>query len=445
MADETKIHPPKGMRDWAPKEVQLRQHLMESIAASYRLYGFSPIDTPAVENIEVLLGKGGGENEKLLFKILKRGEELERAQGGDWADMGLRFDLTVPLARYVANHLNDLPKVFRCYHLAPVWRADRPQKGRFREFYQCDIDIVGAPSSAYEVEVLTASERALNSLGIGRVRLRLSDKRLLPMVLSSLGVPGNQTGSVGAALDKIDKKGVADVLKEIEGLLVNPALFQKVRDWVTEMRNGAGARRVPSEFLQALGSKAEGLKAVLDNLEAIVETCRQINPETSVEFDPLLVRGMDYYTGPVFEAGLEGVSFSVGGGGRYDGLIGLFAGKPIPAVGFSIGFERILSVLMEREGTLSFGAHKVFLANWGQGDGETQRLAEDLRQKGVPVEASYLKEGLGPQMKAAEASGAIYAIKGWDSERQILSIRRLSDRQDGEMTVEQLKNTLESV
>jgi histidyl-tRNA synthetase len=442
MVDENRIHPPKGMRDWNPREALVRQRLMESIARSYRLYGFSPIGTPALENLEVLLGKGGGENEKLLFKVMKRGEDLERSAPGDWADLGLRFDLTVPLARYVANHLNELPKVFRCYHVAPVWRADKPQKGRAREFWQCDIDIVGASSPAYEVEILTASERALNALGVGRVRLRLSDKRLLPRVMGALGVPSAAVPTVCVALDKMDKKGVNEVMEEVRQALPDTAVFHKVREWVLGMRTGEAARLVPDEFLAALGTRDGELKAVLDNLWNIAEECRQVNPDTSVEFDPLLVRGMDYYTGPVFEAALEGAAFSVGGGGRYDGLVGLFAGRPIPAVGFSIGFERILNALMEKEGAAPILCPKVFLANTGQGDLEVHRMAERMRGEGVPVEASYMKEGMGQQMKAAEASGAVYAVKGWDPDRKVLQVRRLADRQDSEMTVEQLKQAL---
>jgi histidyl-tRNA synthetase len=442
MVDENRIHPPKGMRDWSPREVRLRQQLMDVIARTYRLYGYSPVDTPALENLEVLLGKGGGENEKLLFKVLKRGGDLQRAQAGDLADLGLRFDLTVPLARYVAVHLNDLPKVFRCYRMAPVWRADKPQRGRFREFYQCDIDVVGADSDAYEVEILTASERTLNALGLGEVRLRLSDKRLLTHVLRALGVEGEKTAGVCICLDKLDKKPIEDVMQEVRDLMGDSDSFHKLRDWVAEMKGGEAERLVPAEFLQFLHSQDMELKGILDHLWSIVETCRQINPKSRVEFDPLLVRGMDYYTGPVFEAGIEGVPFSLGGGGRYDGLIGLFAGRAIPAVGFSIGFERILTLLMEASGEASGDRHKVFLARTGQGDAEIHRMAEWLRCEGIPVEASYLKEGLGQQMKAAEASGAGYAVRGFDSERKVLMVRRLSDRQDTEMTLEQLRKAL---
>src|SRR5713101_10153101 len=181
------IGPPTGMRDWLPQDALLRQQLMETISSTYRLYGYLPIDTPAMEDLAVLLGKGGGENEKLLFKILKRGEKLEKAGEDDLADYGLRFDLTVPLARFVATHQGKPPKVFRRYHIAPVWRADRPQKGRFREFYQCDIDAIGGASSAYEVEIITATERVLSQLDLGTYWFRISDKRLLPLLLRGFG------------------------------------------------------------------------------------------------------------------------------------------------------------------------------------------------------------------------------------------------------------------
>src|SRR5256712_1364882 len=199
------IGPPTGMRDWLPQDALLRQQLMETISSTYRLYGYLPIDTPAMEDLAVLLGKGGGENEKLLFKILKRGEKLAQAKDRELADYGLRYDLTVPLARFVATHQGKIPKVFRRYHIGPVWRADRPQKGRFREFYQCDIDVVGGKSSAYEVEIITATERVLKELNLGKYRFRLSDKRLLPLLLQGYGVAKNQVSPITIALDKLDK------------------------------------------------------------------------------------------------------------------------------------------------------------------------------------------------------------------------------------------------
>ena len=222
MADNSKFVPPKGMRDWLPQETLLRQKLIRLIESQYQLYGFQPIDTPVMENIEVLQGKGGGENEKLMFKVQKRGEEfLAVFNGGEnktdydrWvdeitgnvSDLGLRFDMTVPLARYYGNHANDLPKPFRCYHIGPVWRADRPQKGRFREFYQCDIDIIGGVSNVYEVEILTATERTLSALNLGKFTIRISDKRFLPLLLTDMGVDQIVIPKVMSVLDKLHKQ-----------------------------------------------------------------------------------------------------------------------------------------------------------------------------------------------------------------------------------------------
>src|SRR2546425_10706819 len=212
------IGPPTGMRDWLPQDALLRQQLMETISSTYRLYGYLPVDTPAMEDLAVLLGKGGGENEKLLFKILKRGEKLAQAKDRELADYGLRYDLTVPLARFVATHQGKIPKVFRRYHIGPVWRADRPQKGRFREFYQCDIDVVGGASSDYEVEIITATEPVLKELNLGPCRFRLSDKRLLTLVLEGYGVAKNKVGPIMIALDKLDKD-VNQARREIDHVL----------------------------------------------------------------------------------------------------------------------------------------------------------------------------------------------------------------------------------
>src|SRR5437879_725513 len=219
------IGPPTGMRDWLPQETLLRQRLMETIGSVYQLYGYLPIDTPAVEDLEVLLGKGGGENEKLLFKILKRGDKLAQAEqeGKDLADYGLRFDLTVPLARFVATHQGKLPKIFRRYHIGPVWRADRPQLGRYREFYQCDIDVVGGASQDYEVEIITATERVLQRLKeefqLGQYWFRISDKRLLPLLLRGYAVPVQQVHAITLLLDKLDRITLRPFEDELSNLL----------------------------------------------------------------------------------------------------------------------------------------------------------------------------------------------------------------------------------
>ena len=442
---EGKFGPPKGMRDWSPREAVLRQELIGKILGLYRLYGYQPIDTPAVENLDVLYGKGGGENEKLLFRVLKRGEELAHAKetNGELADLGLRFDLTVPLARYVASHLNDLPRVFRVCHIGPVWRADRPQKGRFREFYQCDIDVVGGTGNAHEVEILTASERALASLELGKIRIRLSDKRLLPIILRGLDVPEELRPAVSQSLDKLDKKPREEVFGEIASLLGQGPVQHRVADFVKECME----KHLDLHTLETLRFPAETdrvlFKTVLQNLNEIVETMRRINPETTVAFDPLLVRGMDYYTGPVFEAGLEGVSYSIGGGGRYDGLIGKFAGKELPAVGFSIGFERILGILLERNAQASNVAlPRVFLVNNGQSNEDIHCIAEKLREAGIAVETYFLDSDFGRQMKMAEALGIRYAIKEYRTLDGTFLVRKLAERKDVSVTLEELQSQL---
>ena len=339
------IGPPTGMRDWLPQDALLRQHLMETISKVYRLYGYLPIDTPVMEDLAVLLGKGGGENEKLLFKVLKRGEKLAKAQeaGGDLADYGLRFDLTVPLARFVATHQGKIQMPFRRYHIAPVWRADRPQKGRFREFYQCDIDVVGGESSAYEVEVITATERVLKELNLGKYWFRISDKRLLPYMLQGFGVPGEKVGPIATLLDKLDKMPFAEFDEELMNILPKDSdVLSKVRaltvdaytDKDHEILLRTTTEHYEKHFAKVTSQKIhDEITAVLVNLRSIMESIRAVNPQSRIIFHPIMVRGMDYYTGPVYEAVVEGYPSSILGGGRYDGLIGRFAGKPIPAVG----------------------------------------------------------------------------------------------------------------
>jgi len=462
LSEHGKYGPPKGMRDWSPRETLMRQELMARIGALYQLYGFQPIDTPALENLEVLFGKGGGENEKLLFKVLKRGDEFEKwlsgtlgsggvrpEDGGEKpgltgpADMGLRFDLTVPLARYVASHSADLPRVFRVYHIGPVWRADRPQKGRFREFYQCDIDVVGGESIHHEVEILTASERALNSLGLGKIRLRLSDKRFLPILLGGLGVEAGKAPNVSLALDKLDKKALPDVLAEIQEALGEGPVAHRVMDFVAECQGNRVDLKMLENFKLPEEHDGVTLTRVIQNLRDIVVEMRKINPVTSIHFDPLLVRGMDYYTGPVFEAGLEGVSYSIGGGGRYDKLIGRFLGKEMPAVGFSIGFERILAALQEKEPKGSMAkARRVFLINAGQSATDIHLTAEKLREGGIAVETYFVDADFGRQMKMAEALGIEFAVKEFSPLDGTYLVRKLSERRDLSVNLTELKNLL---
>jgi histidyl-tRNA synthetase len=434
MSDNTKFGPPKGMRDWLPQETLLRQKLIRLIESHYQRYGFQPIDTPVMENIEVLQGKGGGENEKLMFKILKRGEELEKTSGlSDLADMGLRFDLTVPLARYYANHVNDLPKPFRCYHIGPVWRADRPQKGRYREFYQCDIDVIGGSSEAYEVELVLATDRVLKDLNIGKFKIRISDKRLLPMLLTGMGVDGGKVAGVAGALDKLDKQPHDQVMKEIEALGHSMEVLNKVDGFI---KNALHKQLDPVHF------KIGEAEKLWLHIEGIRQRVHAVNPEANVVFDPLLVRGFDYYTGPVFEINVEDkdFTFSIGGGGRYDGLIEKLGGpKNTPAVGISLGFERLLLILNERQKDRTQGhAPRVFIANNGQPEKDILVLAEMLRSEGIQVEAALEAKKIGQQLEGAQKNGLEYAITEFQPGHKSFKVRQLSTRQDKEMTLAEL-------
>jgi histidyl-tRNA synthetase len=437
------IGPPTGMRDWLPQDTALRQSLMETIGSTYRLYGYLPIDTPAMEDLTVLMGKGGGENEKLLFKILKRGEKLAQAekQGQDLADYGLRYDLTVPLARFVATHQGKLPKIFRRYHIAPVWRADRPQLGRYREFYQCDIDVVGGASSDYEVEIITATERVLKCLGFENYWFRLSDKRLLPLLLKGVGVPEAQVPPLLTLLDKVDKIPSAQFETELSDCLEKgSAPWEKVcrliqgpsnNDPQSLLDKGTKIGHYGEIVEQILDRRLrEEIEAIHTDLDKIIATVRKIHNESRVIFHPTLVRGMDYYTGPIYEAVVDGFSSSILGGGRYDGLIGRFLGKSIPAVGCSIGFERILSILQNRENHGAVKVERVLLVRPSADLVETTRQAERLRATGLGVESYLEEDDLGKQLKYAEAAGITWAIKQVRADDLSLLVRHLPTRQD---------------
>ncbi len=333
--------PAKGMRDFLPKEFALRQQVLSTIQQTYESYGFTRIETPAVENIQLLTSKQGGDNEKLIFKILKRGEKLENATEENLCDLGLRYDLTVPLARFYSNNIGQLPSVFKSIQMDNVWRADRPQRGRFRQFVQCDIDIIGEETNIAETELISATMQALANLGFGNVVVRLSDRRLLNALAERCGFDDSQKDKVFIALDKLDKIGVTGVLQEVEEIAPGKALpFVDMINRITSA-NDPFAKCVEElgEFLPT---------AVKDNIEQILYVANNNVTNGKVKFDVTLVRGMGYYTGTIYEISVEGMASSVGGGGRYDKMIGKITGNDVPACGFSIGFERIVLLLQER-------------------------------------------------------------------------------------------------
>ena len=341
--------PAKGMRDFLPDEYALRQHILATIQKTYESYGFTRIETPAVENISLLTSKQGGDNEKLIFKILKRGEKLTAADSDDLCDLGLRYDLTVPLSRFYANNVGQLPSVFKAMQMDNVWRADRPQRGRFRQFMQCDIDIIGEQSNLAETELISATMQALDNLGFQNVTVRLSDRRLLNALAEKCGFSDEQKPSVFITLDKLDKIGVTGVMQEIDAIAPG-----KATEFVNLINRITSA---PDPFGKCVEEVGAYLPAeVAQNVEQILYVTNNLVQNGKVVFDVTLVRGMGYYTGAIYELSVDGLGISVGGGGRYDKMIGRMTGTDVPACGFSIGFERIAMLLAERG--VKFGASR---------------------------------------------------------------------------------------
>ena len=342
-----KKKPVTGMKDILPEEMQIRDYVIQVIKETYRGFGFSSIETPCVEHIENLSSKQGGENEKLIFKILKRGEKLnlEKAEcEADLVDSGLRYDLTVPLARYYSNNANDLPVPFKALQMGNVWRADRPQRGRFRQFMQCDIDILGDPSCMAEIDLISAMSTLLNKLEFSNYKIRINDRKILKAMAAFSGFSEESYDLVFIILDKMDKIGLDGVAKELEENGFPKESIEKYLGLFKEITNDIEGVKYCDEKLKGFIDED-----TIDNLITIISAVTSTQTgDFKIEFDPTLVRGMSYYTGPIFEIAMEEYGGSVGGGGRYDEMIGKFTGKSTPACGFSVGFERIVMLLMER-------------------------------------------------------------------------------------------------
>ena len=329
--------PVTGMKDILPQEMLIRDYLIGLIKETYGRFGFSSVETPCVEHIENLSNKQGGENEKLIFKVLKRGEKLnlETAKSeADLVDSGLRYDLTVPLARYFSNNAGALPMPFKALQIGSVWRADRPQKGRFRQFYQCDIDILGESSSLAEIELMLATSTLLGKVGFGGFKIRVNDRKILKAMATYSGFPDNDHDTVFIILDKMDKIGIDGVAKELEESGFDKAGVAKYKKLFEEMTASEDALSYLAQELKEILEQPVimGLKDIINS----VKSCAQADFE--VIFDPTLVRGMSYYTGTIFEIEMPEFGSSVAGGGRYDQMIGKFTGLDTPACGFSIGF-----------------------------------------------------------------------------------------------------------
>ncbi|HTK37842.1 MAG TPA: histidine--tRNA ligase [Pyrinomonadaceae bacterium] len=414
-------NPARGMRDFLPSDVRKREYVIGIIKEVYESYGFEPLETPAVENIETLMGKYGEEGNQLIFKILKRGEklseELQSARVSEFqsspdslnspnspnslSDLALRYDLTVPLARVVANRKNDLPKFFKRYQIQPVWRADRPARGRFREFYQCDVDAIGSKSMTVEAELISAVTAILRRLGFTDFTIRLNHREVLRDLLDTAGIAEEKHSEALVAIDKLDKIGQEGVAAELAARGIRESSSQMILDLFARTQSMWDQER-------------EGNRTILSNLINIVsnEVLTELghiltySGKAPVIIDPSLARGLSYYTGTIMEINVPDLAGSLGGGGRYDGLIGMFGKEQIPACGFSLGLERILVVMDERgmfpPEIASNASADVMVTIWNEDSiGESLKLANELRQQNLRVLLYPEPDKLGKQFKYA--------------------------------------------
>ncbi len=410
--------PARGMRDFLPADVRRRRFVIGVVEDVYQRYGFVPLETPALENIETLTEKYGEEGAKLIFKVLRRGEHEASGE----TDLALRYDLTVPLARVVAEHRGKLPKFFKRYQIQPVWRADRPARGRFREFYQCDVDAIGSRSPVVEVEMLSAVSDILSTLGFSDFTIELNHRELLTHTLDSAAIDRSLHGTALVAIDKLDKIGRDAVFEEMVKRGIDAESARAVLERI------AGDSLAVSDLTGAAGA---------ENLAQIMSLCEATPAAGRVKFAPRLARGLSYYTGAIMEVAVPDLAGSLGGGGRYDGLIGMFSGENIPACGFSLGLERILVVMSER---------KMFPPNVDQADADVLvtvfdaesipdalRLAAELRAAGHRADVYPEPDKLGKQFKYAASIGIPHvAILGPDERTS--GMVTIKDMSSGEQT-----------
>lgn len=403
-----KKKPVTGMKDILPREMAIRDYCIGLIKETYRNFGFSSMETPCVEHIENLNSKQGGENEKLIFKILKRGEKLKldtAEKEADLVDSGLRYDLTVPLCRYYANHANDLPSPFKALQMGNVWRADRPQRGRYRQFMQCDIDILGEASNLAEIELILATTTLLGKLEFKNFTIRINDRRILKAMAAYSGFPEDSYDTVFIILDKMDKIGLDGVAEELKAEGFAAETVDKYLELFKAATGDAAGVAYLKEKLEGYlePEYADGLITIINSVEAVKTA------DFAIAFDPTLVRGMSYYTGPIFEIAMDEYGGSVGGGGRYDEMIGKFTGQNTPACGFSIGFERIIMLLLEREFQIpGTGRKKAYLLEKKLPAAAMEKViarAMEERKDGVQVNLALMKKNKKFQKEQLEAEG----------------------------------------
>lgn len=444
---DAKTQPARGMRDFLPADVRRRDYVIRKIKEVYERFGFEPLETPAVENIETLLGKYGPEGNQLIFKILKRGVHESSGE----ADMALRYDLTVPLARVVAEYKSKLPKYFKRYQIQPVWRADRPARGRFREFYQCDVDIIGSRSALVESELCAATSEALASLGFDNFTIRLNHREVLRAILRVAGIAEDLHDQALVALDKLEKIGAAGVRKELDGRGVAQTASERLLEFFEGISGlDAPTRIIASDtgdseeftlsqtvlgrLVEFIGGDDRGA-AGIEELRNIVVLSKANGTSRRIRIDPSLARGLTYYTGSIMEISVPDLEGSLGGGGRYDNLIGMFIGEDVPACGFSLGLERIIVVMEERgmfsDNAVGRAAEVMVALLSDETAADALKLATELRQGGLNVDLYPEPEKLGKQFKYASNRGVqIVALVGAEElEKGVVAIKNLKTGQ----------------
>ncbi|WP_368499280.1 histidine--tRNA ligase [Herbiconiux sp. A18JL235] len=430
----TPVSAPRGMRDFLPADKAKRERVLGVIRSTYAAHGFDEIETPVVEDFDRLHAGLGGDNEKLAFNVMKRGlaaSDLADAAAADdpdaLADLGLRFDLTVPLARFYATHRAALPQVFRAVQIAPVWRAERPQKGRYRQFVQCDIDIIGEAGILAEIELLTATLATLDTLGLTGCRIRINDRRILTGMLDAFGFAPEEHASVLITVDKLDKVGTGGVVDELRSKGATPAAVDALAAYFESTPVTGAAESVLLTVASVTAALPKGVApdavAALASIGAALEAA---GVHGELVFDPFLVRGMGYYTGTIFEIEHPDFSFSLGGGGRYDGMIGRFLGEQVPACGFSIGFERIIDLIDDPAGSES---RSIVLVHDKAAEPERLlALKAGFLEQGVRVRLERRTKNLTPLLDRAAASGfSHFALVGRETVRaDELELKELS-------------------
>jgi histidyl-tRNA synthetase len=433
----TKTQPARGMRDFLPEDVRKREYVIGVIKEVYERYGFEPLETPAVENIETLMGKYGEEGNQLIYKILKRG--VHESTGA--ADLALRYDLTVPLARVVAEYREKLPKFFKRYQIQPVWRADRPARGRYREFYQCDVDVLGSRSMIVEAEICAAASEVLTRLGFNDFCVRINHRKALTGILAVAGVPLDKHDSALIALDKLDKVGREGVEKEFSARGIESAAGNSLLNFFSALNELDHAAEIADQTQEALnrailgrivefvGDNELGAQGV-DELQSIIDFADSSGIAEKLKIDPSLARGLSYYTGAIMEINVKDLAGSLGGGGRYDNLVGMFSAQQVPACGFSLGLERMLVVMTERNmfpAEIGASPSDVMVAirdETRRSAKESLSLAKELRSAKIRTDVYPVDDAtLGVQYKYGASRGIPLAVVPVDDKVLIRDLR----------------------